>query len=750
MKRPLYLHLIILVIVLMSQPLLWSVQLSEEGQLVTADKVSDSEKIVIDGNLEEAVWKLPSIKDPFITMFPTYGKQLTEKTEVWAAYDKNNLYFAFRCYDTQPDSIKTSVVRRDKIENDDQVGVWLDTIGTKQSSYEFYINPNGIQMDGINSSVSRGDYTPDFIWESAGTIISDGYQVEVRIPLETIRYQVDKNNEVKMRVMFYRKINRLGAMATWPEVKPGQTDFNCMTTLVYQGLMKSGLKMEILPNFTYSGDSQRVDANTWDRRRDTNIGVALKYGITSSITAEATVNPDFSQVESDVFQMEINQRYPLFYSEKRPFFMESQDVLDFTIVHDTMASVLERGMMISPIHTRRIVDPGWAAKLSGSTGKINFAFLAANDQSAGQAWEDNTNPYEGKSALFGIFRAKYNLGEDNSLGVLYTGRHFSTAGERNDVGGIDMKYRLSKNLRASLSYLHSATQAGEDQPLENGNGWNAVLQYLSSRVIFMSAYERYDEDFFMASAFQNRVGISRWWFGFGPYINVRIKQLPWLKRLIPYIHYARCHDLGTKMNDISRVFGLYMNCAPMGIFYFEYRVEDEAWKGELFDKNYFLFLGDIQLSRWLHLNASIYLGGQIYYHTDDPFLGNDQTFDIGFTVEPSLKLKIGLNYVHSDFKDKQTHDRIYSGNIFNFHTTYQFNKYFFVRGILRYDDLQEKLLTDFLASFTLIPGTVVHFGYGSLYLKNQWQNNMWIPGQGDFLKMRQGLFFKASYLWRIK
>lgn len=734
----------------MSQPLLWSVQLSEEGQLVTADKVSDSEKIVIDGNLEEAVWKQPAITDPFITMFPTYGKQLTEKTEVWAAYDKNNLYFAFRCYDTQPDSIKTSVVRRDKIENDDQVGVWLDTIGTKQSSYEFYINPNGIQMDGINSSVSRADYTPDFVWESAGAIISDGYQVEIRIPLETIRYQVGKNNEVKMRVMFYRKITRLGAMATWPEVKPGQTDFNCMTTLVYQGLKKSGLKMEILPNFTYSGDSQRIEADTWDRRTDTNIGVALKYGITSSITAEATVNPDFSHVESDVFQMEINQRYPLFYSEKRPFFMESQDVLDFTIVHDTMASVLERGMMISPIHTRRIVDPGWAAKLSGSTGKINFAFLAANDQSAGQAWEDNINPYEGKSALFGIFRAKYNLGEDNSLGVLYTGRHFSTAGERNDVGGIDMKYRLSKNLRASLSYLHSATRAGEDQPLENGNGWNAVLQYLSSRIIFMSAYERYDEDFFMASAFQNRVGISRWWFGFGPYINVRIKQLPWLKRLIPYIHYARCHDLGTKMNDISRVFGLYMNCAPMGIFYLEYRVEDEAWKGELFDKNYFLFIGDIQLSKWLHLNASIYLGGQIYYHTDDPFLGIDQTFDIGFTVEPSLKLKIGLNYIHSDFKDKQTHDKVYSGNIFNFHTTYQFNKYFFVRGILRYDDLQEKLLTDLLASFTLIPGTVVHLGYGSLYLKNQWQNNMWIPGQGDFLKMRQGLFFKASYLWRIK
>ena len=739
MKKTLYLHLIILVTLLVSQPLLWAVRLSQDGQLVTADKVSDSEKIVIDANLEEAVWKQPPIKNPFITMFPTYGKQLTEKTEVWAAYDKNNLYFAFRCYDTQPNRIKTSVVRRDKIENDDQVGVWLDTIGTKQSSYEFYVNPNGIQMDGINSSVSSVDYTPDFVWESAGKIISDGYQVEVRIPLESIRYQVGKNNEVKMRVMFYRAVTRLGAMATWPEVKPGQTDFNCMTTLVYQGLKKSGLKMEILPNFTYSGDSQRVEADTWDRRTDTNIGVALKYGITSSITAEATVNPDFSQVESDVFQMEINQRYPLFYNEKRPFFMESQDVLDFSIVHDTMASVLERGMMISPIHTRRIVDPGWAAKLSGSTGKINFAFLAANDRS----------PTQG-DALFGIFRAKYNLGADNSFGILYTGRHLSGAGEHNNVGGVDLKYRVTKNIRASLSYLHSGTRTGENQPLENGYGWNAVLQYLSSRIILMGAYERYDKDFFMASAFQNRVGINRWWFGFGPYINVNIKPFPWLKRLIPYIHYARLHDLGTKMNDISRVFGLYMNFAPMGILYLEYRVEDEAWKGKLFDRNYFNILGTFQLSKWLHLDTWMYLGGQIYYHTDDPFAGDERTIDIGITVEPSLKLKIGLNYVYSDFKHKLTKERIYSTNIYNFHTTYQFNKYFFVRGILRYDDLQEKLLTDLLASFTLIPGTVVHFGYGSLYLKNQWQNNMWVPGQGDLLKMRQGLFFKASYLWRIK
>jgi hypothetical protein len=738
--------IIITLVMVMAPGLSWPVELLEDGQLIIADRVS--EQITIDGELTEAVWNLPALDRAFITYAPKFGEHLPEATKVWAAYDNENLYFAARCYDSEPDRIKTSISQRDKILNDDLIGILLDFMGTQQSSYEFYMNPNGIQADAVNSAVSTTDFTPDLVWESAGKMTGDGYQVECRIPLKSIRYQVGKDNEVKMRVMFYRQIIHLGVIAFWPQLRPGQTDFNCMTNLVYRGLEGGGLKLELLPNFTFSGDSERLEADTWDKTTDTNIGIGIKYGITASITAEAAINPDFSQVESDAFQVEINKRYPLFFSEKRPFFMESQEVLDFTVVHDAMASLLEYGMMVSPIHTRRIVDPGWAVKFSGASGKMNFAVLAANDRSAGSPWENSINPNEGKSALFGIARAKYNIGADNSLGILYTGRHFQ--GQQDNAAGLDLKYRLFKNLRTSLSYLHSSSREDEGLPWKNGDGWNAILQYITPRLIFMTSFERYDSDFFMATAFQNRVGINRWWFGIGPYINVDIKLLPWLKRIVPYLHYSRLHDLGTKMDDISRVFGLYMNFAPRGDLYLEYRVEDEAWKGKLFDKNYFIVLGYIQLSRWLQFNARIYHGGQIYYDAENPFSGNDRTIDIGVTLQPGKKFTAGLYYLHSDFKDKQTRQKIYSLDIYNLHTTYQFNKYFFIRGILRFDNLQEKLLTDFLASFTLVPGTVVHLGYGSLYLKNQWQDNRWIPGQGNLIKMRQGLFFKASYLWRIK
>ncbi|UCH92444.1 MAG: hypothetical protein JSV88_19395, partial [Candidatus Aminicenantes bacterium] len=355
---------------------------------------------------------------------------------------------------------------------------------------------------------------------------------------------------------------------------------------------------------------------------------------------------------------------------------------------------------------------------------------------------------EGKSALFGIARAKYNLGSDNYLGVLYTGRHFE--GQRNDVGGMDFSYRFSKHLRVGMSYLHSATQQEESSPVQQADGWNAIVRYVSRRLIFAATYERYGTDFFMATALQNRVGISRFWLGIGPYINVKIKQIPWLKRIVPYFHYAHLHDLGTKMKDISRVYGLYMNFRPRSELYLEYRVEDEAWKGIPLNKNYFIVYGYMQLFKWLYLDSWAYLGEEIFYAGAPPFVGNERTVYIGLTLEPSAKLKVGFNYSYSNFKDKQTQQEIYSLDIYNLHTTYQFNKYFFLRGIIRYDSLQEKLLTDFLASFTLIPGTVVHLGYGSLYLKNQWQNNRWVPTQGELLRMRDGLFFKASYLWRIQ
>lgn len=708
-----------------------AVRLSEKEKIILPDKVSHG--IKIDGELNEELYTGPPINKTFKSFIPDYGEPLPQETKIWAAYDPGNLYFAFKCYDTEPHKIKTTISQRDKISRDDYIGILLDAVGNKQAGYEFSINPNGVQLDALNSAVSGWDLAPDFVWESAGKIVDDGYQVEVRIPLESIRFKSGK--KVKMGILFFRHISRSGVAGSWPERKPGQTEFNFMAEIVYRGLER-GLKLEILPNITYSQDKERESENTWGKSDTSqNIGFGIKYGITSSVTGEATVNPDFSQVESDAFQVEVNRRYPIFYSEKRPFFMEGTDIFNFGIIHE--------GMMLSAVHTRRIVDPFWAVKLSGATGKISFALLTANDRAPGRA--RGINPHEGKEAFFGIARAKYNIGRDNSIGFLYSGRHF--AGQRNDVVGIDLKYQLFKHARATVSFLHSATKESEGEPPENGGGLNLMLEYHTPGLDFIGAYERYDKNFSMATAFQNRTGIGKGWFAIGP--RFFMKKVKWLQRIQPYFRYSKLHDLFTGLDDSTRTLGLNLNIIRQAFVTIQYWDEDEAWAGQVFNIKYIYSYLRIQLLKWLYFRGNYSSGDQLYYDLAEPFVGSGRSVGFGFTLEPGLKFRLGFDYFNSHFSKKEVNQKIYSIDLINLHTTYQFNKYFFIRGIMRFDSYREKLLTDLLASFTLIPGTVMHLGYGSLYLNNRWQDGQWIPGQGKVLKMKQGLFFKASYLLRL-
>lgn len=722
-------------IIIFSYDCVQAVELLENGKIIIPDRTS--EVIKIDGDLSEKVWSKTAISETFVTYAPVYGERLSQKTKVWAAYNSQNLYFGFKCYDTEPNKIKTSISKRDNNSRDDWIGVLIDAMGNKQTSYEFYVNPSGIQADYLNSAVSGMDKSPDFVWESAGKITNDAYQVELCIPLESIRYK--SGEDVRMGILFVRKISRLGTVGAWPEIKPGQTDFNFMAEVIYKNLEKS-LNLEILPNFTYSRNVERDNAGAWGESDiSRNIGAAIKYGVTTSITAEATINPDFSQVESDAFQVEVNQRYPNFYREKRPFFMEGTDIFDFGLI--------PFGMMRTAIHTRRIVDPGWAAKLSGTTGKMVFAVLAANDKAPGQPWEGVVNPNEGKEAFWSIARVKYNLGSDNSLGILYSGLHF--ASEKNNVGGIDLQYRFFKNARITLSYLHSETRESAGGPIKKGNSVNAVVQYSIPELRSWAGYERYDKDFTMYTAFLNRTNISRGSMYIGPNFYPRIKSIPWFLKIHPYFQYSKLHDLGTGLDDTSTQLGLDMYFRRQGLLGIRYFAETEAWQGQLFNLKYVIAIGNIQLFKWLYIESACGYGDQIYYHRVEPFLGTAFITNVELVFQPNIKLSLNLDYNHNEFYRKADKQKLYGLNILNLQAAYQFNKYFFIRGAVRYNDLQKRLLTDFLASFTLIPGTVIHLGYGSLYEDRAVRNNQWATGQEGLLNVKSSLFFKVSYLWRI-
>lgn len=695
-------------------------------------------KPVIDGQLTDDVWQSEPLAREFITYDPMYGETLPVQTLIWTAYDKKNLYFAFRCLDPEAGKIKTSIVKRDKMFSDDWIGFSLDTLGNKQSAYEFYVNPNGIQGDILKSAVSGGDMAPDFVWHSAGQLIDGGYQVEVAIPLKSITFKSGK--EVTMGVVFMRNLSRKGFKGSWPDVKPGQGTFNSQAILVYHKLDKT-TKVELLPSVTYSRNRSRLTPDTWtDPETFTDWGIGFKYGLTSSMTLDVTVNPDFSQVESDQFQVLVNRRYPVFYSEKRPFFMEGADIFNFF--------TMPYGYLSHPVYTRQIVAPQWGAKLTGTIGKTSLGILSAGDEWPGQSWVGGEqNPHEGKQAFFGIARAKYSLGKDNYLGFLYSGREF--AGSYNRVAGADAQYRVSKNQRLNLSVLKSWSTASDDLDSSGSDSSNVNFMYLyyTKPLALMAAIEHIGKDFAMDSAFLQRTGIdnARFWCGFSFYPNP--EKLPWLKLVSPDFQIQYLYDHETKMNDAMLDAALFFLFTREAYVTLHYLGRQESWQGKTHNLTGFALDIGGQFTKWLRLDGSVYLGDNIYYEGEPSLKGSGSEITVALVLQPGKNLNQSFTYIHSDLAAGG--ETLYDVNIINSKTTYQFNKYFFLRAMVLYDSHSKNMVTDFLASFTFIPGTVLHVGYGGYYENRKWQHDNWLYQQGSLMEIKRSLFFKVSYLWRF-
>jgi hypothetical protein len=332
---------------------------------------------VIDGVLDDAVWAVAPLELPdWLTYNPVSGQKLAQKTEVRLSYDALGLYVAFHCIDPEPGKVRATLSRRDQLFNDDWVGLSLDAVGNRQSSYDLFVNPLGVQGDILNTATAGENVAPDWVWDSAGRATAEGYDVEIRVPWKSIRFA--SGDDVTMAVMFWRRVSRLGTSASWPTLPPNKPFFENHAPMHLSNLRRP-LALEVVPSATYAVNQLRADPAGFEAaERDPDVGLSVKYGVTSTTTVEATANPDFSQVESDAFQVEVNQRYPVFYSEKRPFFMEGMGTFE-------LAGVGGDAVMRTAVHTRRIVDPDWGAKAAGSVGRLGFATLGASDAAPGRA-----------------------------------------------------------------------------------------------------------------------------------------------------------------------------------------------------------------------------------------------------------------------------------------------------------------------------------------------------------------------------
>lgn len=435
---------------------------------------------VIDGKLDDEVWKQAIVLKDFYQVQPGDNIAPSKPTEVMLGFDAKFLYIAFHCYD-EPDKVRANIPKRDNIFDDDYVGILFDTFNDSRKAYEFDFNPLGVQADGTWTD-NNEDFNPDFVFESKGMVTSDGWTLEVAIPFKSLRYVAGKDK--LWGAHFFRRIKRFNnELDMWMPINRDVSSW-----LAQEGHL-SGLEgistertLELIPSLTLSETGKRkgtltpaqLNAGMLDPGRFVNEpikfypGLTGKFTITPNVTLDFAVKPDFAQVESDQLVVTANQRFPIFFAEKRPFFLEGIDIFN---------------TQISAVHTRTIVDPVVAVKLTGKVGRDTFGLLVASDNAPGNLSEDERayisedpafilgtpNPSAAdvasvrqtqsqlarildKNAEVGVLRLKRDIGtKDSFIGFLATFRKF--VDQYNELAGFDSRFRINKQTTFSAQAL---------------------------------------------------------------------------------------------------------------------------------------------------------------------------------------------------------------------------------------------------------------------------------------------------------
>ena len=680
---------------------------------------------VIDGRLDEAVWGEALKFTDFKTIKPDYGKEPGQKTEGYFLFDAENFYVAFRCYD-DPGQIKANISKRDDMFADDWVAFVLDTFSDGQNAYTFFINPLGIQGDGLMNAMGNLDPSMDFIWYSKGRIDDKGYAVECRIPLQSIRFGSRKT--VVMGMFFTRQVIRSSESSSYPAVFPDKGSLISQLQPVSITGLKYNRVVEILPAFTHADHSALEEGQLRRDFRQTDFSLTAKVGLTSDLTADAAYNPDFSQVESDASQVDFNIRYALYYPEKRPFFMEGIEYFQF-------GANPEDSPLRAIVYTRNIIDPILGFKTTGKIGpKSTIAAIYARDDLPGDAVDRHPD--------FGIVRFRHSLKDDSYVGGFYTSR-FQASGF-NQVAGSDGRLRLTGSSVAEYHLFGSFTRTPGAESTVNGRSLSLYYNYGTRRVYAELGLQDISKHFQVDSGFVTRTGISR----ISPlFIYKFYPKSSFFQRIEPFYWGEHIHDKFYNTFETINVFVLRFWLPRSTMFRIDGLLGNEVYTGRKFNLNSYRSLFQTQLTKHFYLQGLFRRGGLIYYDPADPYQGYGKQAEIRADYQPLEKLSLGLSYTYIDFYRKSDRQKIYDYGIIRSRNTFQVNKYLFLRAIFEYNTFYRRLTTDGLISFTYIPGTVIHLGYGSAYEKLEWTGREYV-GSRHFLETQRGFFFKVSYLWR--
>ncbi|MCX7973027.1 MAG: carbohydrate binding family 9 domain-containing protein [Candidatus Aminicenantes bacterium] len=692
----------------------------------------------IDGILENPLWEKATVIEQFTQYEPQEGAKPSELTRVFIGYDQNYLYIAFRCFDSDPQAIRASLTQRDRVMRDDGITVYLDTFNDKKRAFVFQVNPCGIQNDGIfveggrrgrgrgggggggMMGFERFDRSWDGYFLSEAKIDDQGYTVEMAIPFKTLRFPNTGNQ--KWGLIIQRSIRRKNEELYWPPQSRNINGFLIQAgQLEFPSSISTGKNIEVMPVIT----ALRTDVQKFSPQP----GVNFKWGLSSDLTADFTLNPDYSQIEADMPQIDVNQRYALYYPEKRPFFIEGRDYFD------TFLEVL---------YPRRIIDPIWGLKLSGKTKGTALGILSVLDSNpvAIKIPNKKIESIEGTSARawINVFRLRQDIYSESYLGFLFCDKEIGPSfsqifSDYNRVAGLDGHFKIMGNNRLSFQLLGAKTKVeGQVTRIVPALALNFNRQ--TRHVNFSLDYNSLPPDFEAASGFFRRLDIKSFNTRFG---YVFLPEKEYIISIRPSIEYRRIYDFNNTLTDNEVDISLFLSGWRQSSLWFSFSTGLERYRNIDFYKSEFDCHFNTEPFSWLSANISYGIGEAIYY-SSKPYLGFRTSWSLRTSIRPKSNLSFFYNLQNNEFYRERGGERVYKINIISQRINYQLSKSVSLRLITEYNDYYDRFFVSFLFSYEYRPGTVFYFGVD----KQQGRDE-----RGIFQRPGPSVFVKFSYWWRL-
>lgn len=723
-----------------------------------------AESIRVDGRLDEPIWQTATPLRNFAEVDPGDNCRPPVETEAMVAYDDQNFYVAFRCYDDKPAAIRAAITDRDKMFSDDFAGIMIDTFRDQQNGYEFFVNPRGIQGDLYRSN-NNEDSSFDTVWQSGGQITDFGWTAELAIPFRSIRFPDNVSQSWGVHVLRNRP-RETRAQFSWAPLSRDENCFFCQAAKMsgIEGI-NQGRNIEVLPYVigSQSGSLNGSDDASFDWNNDPadgDAGVGVKYGITPNHTVDLTYNPDFSQIESDATQIDANQTFALFYPEKRPFFLEGADRFN---------------SMIDVVYTRSINDPLAAGKYTGKSGANTLSFVAAMDETSPYIvpFEEQSGGARGGDTYSTIVRYKRDVMKESFVGVIATDRHAREGDGSNTTAGIDTRLRLDDHFvlwgQVQGSYTHEPSDtvmsanfndikfgkhdehtgafdgeafggyAAETELVRNGRHYNASVWM-----------EDYSPTFRAESGFvtSNNYRMAAFWNSYQfQFDNNRV-----FERIEPQLEGGRKYNHQSEFKDTWLQPSIWFRFKKQTYFWSGYLWSEENFAGTLVEgiRRWNTDL-DTAFSRYISAGISTRIGHSVVRDRSNPRLGDEFSYSAYAYMKPTSQLRVDIDFSSFRLDELDGGPNIYDSYVVRSKLTYQFTKNLFLRVVGEYVEDAGVVSMDPLLSYKINPFTV--FFVGSSHSFTEFEDDpsttpVEIANNG--YRQTDRLFFvKFQYLFRV-